>query len=144
MGADVHPALRPGHTAVITGAASGIGLAAARRFASLGLNVCLADLDADALQRAVDEIDTPDRAFAETVDVSDASSIDRLADVVAERVGPVSVLMNNAGTMGGGDALSNPEGWQRVLGVTLMGVIQGTQRFVPSMVESRVSGVVST
>lgn len=142
MGAPVHPALQPGHTAVITGAASGIGLAAARRFASLGLNVCLADLDAKALEQAVEEIDAHDRAFAETIDVSDASSIDRLANVVAERVGPVSVLMNNAGTMGGGDALSNPEGWQRVLGVNLMGVIQGTQRFVPSMVESNAPGLV--
>ena len=142
MGAPAHPALQPGHTAVITGAASGIGLAAARRFASLGLNVCLADRDADALKQAVDEIDTPDRAFAETVDVSDAASIDRLANTVAERFGPVSVLMNNAGTMGGGDALSNPEGWQRVLGVNLMGVIQGAQRFVPSMVESNGPGLV--
>lgn len=142
MNSPVHPALQAGHTAVITGAANGIGRAAARRFASLGLQVCLADLDAETLKLAIDEIDTPDLVFAETVDVSDASSIDRLANVVAERVGPVSVLMNNAGTIGGGDALSNPEGWQRVLGVNLMGVIGGTQRFVPSMVESGAPGLV--
>jgi NAD(P)-dependent dehydrogenase (short-subunit alcohol dehydrogenase family) len=142
MDAPAHPALQAGRTAVITGAASGIGHAAARRFASLGLRVCLADLDAEALKRATDEIGAPDLVFAETVDVSDASSIDRLANVVAERVGPVSVLMNNAGTMGGGDALSNPEGWRRVLGVNLMGVIHGVQRFAPSMVESEAPGLV--
>jgi NAD(P)-dependent dehydrogenase (short-subunit alcohol dehydrogenase family) len=142
MNAPAHPALQSGNVAVVTGAANGIGLAAARRFASLGLHVCLADLDGDALKRAILEIDAPDLVFAETVDVSDPRSIDRLANAVAERVGPVSVLMNNAGTIGGGDALSNPEGWQRVLGVNLMGVIHGAQRFVPSMVESDTPGLV--
>jgi NAD(P)-dependent dehydrogenase (short-subunit alcohol dehydrogenase family) len=142
MNAPAHPALQSGNVAVVTGAANGIGLAAARRFASLGLHVCLADLDGDALKRAILEIDAPDLVFAETVDVSDPRSIDRLANAVAERVGPVSVLMNNAGTIGAGDALSNPEGWQRVLGVNLMGVIHGAQRFVPSMVESDTPGLV--
>jgi NAD(P)-dependent dehydrogenase (short-subunit alcohol dehydrogenase family) len=138
----VHPALKAGNCAVITGAGSGIGRAAARRFAALGLKVCLADRDAEALKQATDEIGDPDLVFAQTVDVSDANSIDQLASVVAERVGPVSVLMNNAGIGGGGDALSNPEGWQRVLGVNLMGPILGTQRFVPAMVESDAPGLV--
>jgi NAD(P)-dependent dehydrogenase (short-subunit alcohol dehydrogenase family) len=137
-----HPALVAGNTAVITGGASGIGLAAAKRMASLGLRVCLADQDAEGLERAVAELGPAAEAFAHPTDVSDRSSVDALGDAVAERFGPISVLMNNAGTGGGGDALSNPDGWDRVLGVNLMGVLHGVQRFVPAMVESNEPGLV--
>jgi NAD(P)-dependent dehydrogenase (short-subunit alcohol dehydrogenase family) len=138
----VHPALKPGNTAVITGAASGIGLAVARRFAEMGLRVCLADHDEGALKQATAGIDATDRVFGHVTDVSDRSSVDRLADAVGERFGRVSVVMNNAGIGGGGDALSNPEGWQRVLGVNLIGVIHGVQRFVPAMLEGDEPGLV--
>ena len=136
-----HPALRAGATAVITGGASGIGLAAARAFAAQGLQVCLADLDEEALARAVAEIGG-EGVFAQPVDVSDPASVDRLAASVDERFGPVTVLMNNAGTIGGGDAISNPDGWQRVLGVNLFGMVHTVQRFVPAMVESGAPGLV--
>ena len=116
-----HPALVAGNAAVLTGAASGIGLASAKR---------VAELDAD------------DDVFAQPTDVSDPASVDQLAAAVSERFGHVSVLVNNAGVGGGGDALSNPEGWQRVLGVNLMGVLHGVQRFVPAMVESDAPGLV--
>ena len=137
-----HPALKAGNAAVVTGGASGIGLATAKRFVAMGLRVCLADLDEETLKNAVDELGAGDEVFAQTTDVSDAASVDRLADAVQERFGPVSIVMNNAGTGGGGDALSNPEGWQRVLGVNLLGVIHGVQRFVPAMVESDRPGLV--
>jgi NAD(P)-dependent dehydrogenase (short-subunit alcohol dehydrogenase family) len=142
MAASIHPALGPGKNAVITGAASGIGLAAARRFVAQGLHVCLADRDADALEKAVESIGVVDGVFGHVTDVSDPSSVDGLAAAVEERLGPVSVLMNNAGVGGGGDALSNPEGWKRVLGVNLMGVLHGVQRFVPAMAESDQPGLV--
>ncbi len=137
-----HPALQAGNTAVITGAASGIGLAAAQRFAALGLRVCLADRDEEALAAAVAGLDAGERAFAQPTDVSDADSVDQLAGAVHDRFGAVSVLMNNAGIAGGGDALSNPDGWKRVLGVNLMGVVHGVQRFVPAMVEGDAPGLV--
>jgi NAD(P)-dependent dehydrogenase (short-subunit alcohol dehydrogenase family) len=137
---EIHPALVPGAVAVVTGAANGIGLAAARRFASLGLKVCLADHDEAALAQAADSIG--EAALAVRTDVSDRGSVEALAATVRDRRGPVSVLMNNAGTGGGGDALSNPEGWGRVLGVNLMGVLHGVQTFVPAMAESGAPGLV--
>jgi NAD(P)-dependent dehydrogenase (short-subunit alcohol dehydrogenase family) len=142
MASPIHPALTSGKTAVITGGASGIGLASAQRFAALGLRVCLADRDEEALEKAHAGFASGAEVFSHATDVSDRASIDQLAGAVADRFGPVSVLMNNAGTGGGGDALSNPEGWQRVLGVNLMGVIHGVQRFVPAMVESNEPGLV--
>jgi NAD(P)-dependent dehydrogenase (short-subunit alcohol dehydrogenase family) len=137
-----HPALEAGNAAVITGDASGIGLAAARRLAALGLRVCLADRNEEALSQAVAGIAADERVFAQVTDVSDPSSVDRLAAAIEERFGPISVVMNNAGVGGGGDALSNPEGWQRVLGVNLMGVLHGVQRFVPAMLEGDRPGLV--
>jgi NAD(P)-dependent dehydrogenase (short-subunit alcohol dehydrogenase family) len=137
-----HPALQPGNVAVVTGGASGIGLAAAQRLAGLGLRVCLADLEADALAEAAARIETAEPVMTHATDVSNAASVDRLGDAVAERLGPVSVVMNNAGTGGGGDALSNPKGWTRVLGVNLFGVLHGVQRFVPAIVESDAPGLV--
>ncbi len=137
-----HPALVPGNAAVVTGGASGIGLAAARRLAEAGLRVCLADLDEAKLEEAAAAIGAGDAILTHATDVSDAASMDRLAEAVRERLGHVSVVMNNAGTGGGGDALSNPDGWLRVLGVNLMGVLHGVQRFVPPMVESDQPGLV--
>jgi NAD(P)-dependent dehydrogenase (short-subunit alcohol dehydrogenase family) len=133
-----HPALAPGKVAVITGGASGIGLAAARRFQALGLRVCIADRaglnDASAtLGGDVLAIET---------DVSDRASMEALAVRVAAEMGPLAVLMNNAGIGGGGDALSNPAGWERVLGVNLMGPIYGVQTFVPAMVAAGTPGLV--
>jgi NAD(P)-dependent dehydrogenase (short-subunit alcohol dehydrogenase family) len=137
-----HPALTKGSTAVITGAASGIGLAVAKRFASMGLRVCMADRDEEALLEAASSMDGETEIFTHPVDVADANSVDRLALAVRERFGPVSVLMNNAGIGGGGDAISNQKGWERVLGVNLFGVMHGVQRFVPEMVEGKQPGLV--
>src|SRR3954469_22142302 len=96
--ATIPPAFGPGKVALITGAASGIGLAAARRFASLGMTLVMVDLGGGALQRAsaeVAQIATKD-VLAAAVDVSDAAQLQRLRVEVAERFGTVSVLMNNA------------------------------------------------
>ncbi|WP_374346698.1 SDR family NAD(P)-dependent oxidoreductase [Phenylobacterium sp.] len=136
----VHPALTPGKIAVITGGASGIGLAAAKRFATLGLKVCIADANPDALDKASAELG--DAGLAVRVDVSDRASVEALADRVEAELGPVAVLMNNAGVGGGGDALSNPDGWLRVLGVNLMGVVNGTQVFGPAMAEGGAPGLI--
>lgn len=126
-----HPALQPGHAAVITGGAGGIGLAVARKLADLGLRICLADIDEETLNEAAASIEG---ALAVPTDVSDRNSVEALARVATTHLGPISVLMNNAGVGGGGDALSNPEGWDRVLGTNLFGILHGVQTFVPAMV----------
>lgn len=129
-GVEQHPALSAANVAVVTGGASGIGLAAARRFTAMGMKVCIADLEGlDEARAACGE------ALVLKVDVADRVSVEALAERVKQELGPVSVLMNNAGVGGGGDALSNPAGWEHILGVNLMGILHGVQAFVPSMVK---------
>ncbi|HEX2555661.1 MAG TPA: SDR family NAD(P)-dependent oxidoreductase [Microvirga sp.] len=139
-----HPALSPSHVAVVTGAASGIGLAAAKRFAALGLNVCLADLEGERLDEARAGVAAagPGEAVAVPTDVGDADSVKRLEAAVLDRFGAVHVLMNNAGIQPGSSMFGPAENWQAVLRVNLWGVINGTHAFVPGMIERGAPGLV--
>jgi NAD(P)-dependent dehydrogenase (short-subunit alcohol dehydrogenase family) len=130
-----HPAIRKGATAVITGGASGIGLAAAKAFAALEMNVVMADLNSDALyaaQQAVASLGV--EALAVPTDVSDLDSVQALKAATYDKFGAVDVLMNNAGTAPGGGPFDHYDGWQKVLGVNLWGPINGVQTFAPSMI----------
>lgn len=136
---DLGEVIVPGKLAVVTGAASGIGLAAAQRFAAVGMRVALVD----AAPHVADAAATiGGDAVGFVVDVADRAAVERLAAEVHERFGPVSVLMNNAGIHGGADALSSPDIWDRVIGVNLMGVLHGIQAFVPAMIAAQGPGFV--
>ncbi|MBP7814489.1 MAG: SDR family NAD(P)-dependent oxidoreductase [Phenylobacterium sp.] len=134
-----HPALTSGRAAVVVGAASGIGLAAAKRFAGLGMKVCLADQNAEGLEAAVKAVaatsQTPAEVFGVPTDVSDADAVNRLRDAAYERFGEVAVLMNNAGIGGGGGAWEHSDRWRRLLETNLWGVINGLQAFTSLMLD---------
>jgi NAD(P)-dependent dehydrogenase (short-subunit alcohol dehydrogenase family) len=130
------PPLADGGAAVITGGASGIGLAAAHRLAVLGLPVAIADLPGETLDAALAGLKAAGaRAIAVPVDVSIPGDLERLRDATLEAFGHVSVLMLNAGMgLNPGSCWQNPDAWRRLLDVNLWGVINGVQAFLPGMV----------
>ena len=129
-------AIGPGKVAVVTGGASGIGLAAAKRLASNGMKVCIVDRDERALDVAVAEISSGGGAILGIpVDVSRRDEVERLAERVDRELGPVDVLMNNAGIQPGTAMFGPLDVWQRVLDVNLWGIVNGSQVFAPRMVE---------
>ena len=131
-----HPALHAGRVAVITGGASGIGLAAARRFAALGMKLCLADLHQDALDKAAAGLSGATVITVPT-DVSRMEEVERLKQRAYAEFGEVAILLNNAGTSPGGGPWDHYERWQCVLGVNLWGVINGVHAFTQAMVDQR-------
>jgi NAD(P)-dependent dehydrogenase (short-subunit alcohol dehydrogenase family) len=134
-----HPALAAKRVAVVTGAASGIGLAASAKFAALGMKVCMADLSGEALEAGAAKVRAtapqPDSVRSFAVDVSSLDDVRRLKTSVYEAFGEVAVLMNNAGTGGGGELFGDPARWRRILDVNLWGVINGVQTFAPDMIK---------
>ena len=139
-----YSAIGPGRVAVITGAASGIGLAAARALAARGMRVAIADLGADRLEAARALIVTagaPDVIAAE-VDVADAGALAALAARVTDHWGGADVVMLNAG-IGPDSTITGPaEVWQRMLAVNLWGVINGAQAFLPGMLARGQDGMI--
>jgi NAD(P)-dependent dehydrogenase (short-subunit alcohol dehydrogenase family) len=142
-----HPALAPNNVAVITGGASGIGLAAAMRFTNLGLRVCIADVGADKLSQAAAELAAaaPKGAASVMTAVTDVSHLDdivRLEAAVRERFGGTDVLMNNAGIQPGSEMFGPAENWRRIVGVNLWGMIHGAQVFAPRMIARERPGLI--
>lgn len=126
-----------GRVAVITGAASGFGLEFARKGASLGMKLVLADVQADALELASTELRAKGaEVLAQVCDVRHAQSVQALADATMQRFGAVHLVFNNAGVGSGGLVWENTEqDWEWVLGVNLMGVVHGVRIFTSLMLD---------
>ncbi len=144
---NLHPAFTRGKVAVITGAASGIGRAAAEKYADLGMHVLLADLPGDKLAAAADAV----RALAASrggevealaIDVSNFEQVQSLKDRAYQRFGQVDVLMNNAGMSVPTSDWRGLEDWRRTFDVNLWGILNGVQAFTAAMIAQGTPGVI--
>jgi NAD(P)-dependent dehydrogenase (short-subunit alcohol dehydrogenase family) len=139
-----------GKTAVITGGASGIGLALAQRFADARMNVVLADIEESALDKAVAHFEErQQRVLGVVTDTMRKDSIEELLERTTSEFGNVHVLCNNAGVVSGGDRVPvweiSDADWDWVMGVNFNGVLYGMQTFLPHMLGHGEEGhVVST
>ncbi|HUZ13858.1 MAG TPA: SDR family NAD(P)-dependent oxidoreductase [Caulobacteraceae bacterium] len=127
-----------GKVAVVTGAASGIGLGMTEAFASRGMKVVMADVEEAALASEAERLARANFEVApERVDVASLESVERLADAAERRFGPVHVVCNNAGVSGGGGGRPIWEQaqseWDWVMGVNFRGVVNGLRVFTPRM-----------
>lgn len=131
-----------GGVAVVTGAASGLGFAMARRFAAEGMSVVVADNRGAEAQTAAGVItDEGGRALAVEADVTDRASLAALADRVDDELGGATVLVNNAGVVSHTPlAETDDAGWRWIVDVNLLGVVNGIQTFLPRMVASGLEG----
>lgn len=135
-----------GKVAVVTGGASGIGLAMATAFAAEGMRLVLADIEEETLERAAAGLAESGAEVATVVaDVSDADQVDGIRDAAVDRFGAVHVVCNNAGVSSGGPIWETTEAeWRWVLGVNLWGVIHGVRSFTPLLIEQGEGHIVNT
>ncbi|MEM7097740.1 MAG: SDR family oxidoreductase [Pseudomonadota bacterium] len=135
--------LQQNTNAVITGGASGIGLATANHLLQAGMNVLIADTNADALAAATAQANGPGRLETQVCNVANVEEMQSLADRAAADLGDVHLLMNNAGTsFGPAQPWEKPEQWRKQIEVNLWGIINGCQAFVPAMLAHSQAGAV--
>jgi len=135
-----------GKVAVVTGAASGIGLAITERFLTEGMSVVMADIESEVLREEANRLLATGAAVTAVVcDVSDAEQVAALRDAAVAAYGAVHVLCNNAGVASGGSTWrTKPAVWDWIVGVDLLGVAYGVNAFVPLMIEQGEGHIVNT
>ena len=136
-----------GRAAVVTGAASGIGLAVTEAFVAAGMRVLMTDRDDERLAAQTERLASDGGEVRSLVaDVTDPDAMERAADAAVEHFGKLHVAMNNAGIVAGGNSWELPlSEWRRVVDVDLWGVIHGVHAFVPRILASDEPGwVVNT
>ncbi|QIP04273.1 SDR family NAD(P)-dependent oxidoreductase [Bradyrhizobium symbiodeficiens] len=140
-----HPTIVKDNVAVITGGASGIGLAAAAAFARAGMKVCIADVDRERLADAATRLSSVTSAtnvMTSVVDVSSAESVRELERAVSAQFGGTDLLMNNAGIQPGSTLFGEPDNWQRIIAVNMWGIINGSRIFAPNMIARGKTGLI--
>jgi NAD(P)-dependent dehydrogenase (short-subunit alcohol dehydrogenase family) len=142
-----HPVFAPGRVAVVTGAALGIGRAACRHFAGLGMKLCMVDIDDAALEEARAEVIAGsglanEDVMAAAANVARLDDLAGLCDAVYGAFGEVAFLMNNAVTRLNAKPWEEPDTWRRSLDVNLFGVVNGVQAFLPAMLAQKTPGIV--
>jgi len=140
-----HPAIVKDNVAVITGGASGIGFAAAAAFARTGMKLCIADVDQPRLAEAATKLSSvagSGNVMTSAVDVSKVESVMELERAVCARFGGTDILMNNAGIQPGSTLFTGPDNWQRIIGVNMWGIINGSRIFAPGMIARGKPGLI--
>ncbi|MGY4232098.1 NAD(P)-dependent dehydrogenase (short-subunit alcohol dehydrogenase family) [Bradyrhizobium sp. USDA 4449] len=132
-----HPVIAKGNVAVVTGGASGTGLAAAAAFARAGMKVCIADLDENRLAEAATRLSSIAGAahvMTSAIDVSRIENVAELERAVGAHFGGTDLLMNNAGIQPGSTLFGEPDNWQRIIDVNMWGIINVARIFAPNMI----------
>ena len=140
-----HPVITKGNVAVITGGASGIGLAAATAFARSGMKVCIVDLDESRLAEAATKLSSiagSANVMTSAADVSRIDGVMELERAVGARFGGTDLLMNNAGIQPGSSLFGEPDNWQRIIDVNMWGIINGARIFAPNMIARGTRGLI--
>lgn len=143
----LHPAFGTGKVAVITGAADGIGRAAAERYAALGMHLLLADIDEARLAEAAAALNAlavshGGRITTSRVDVAHFTDVQALRELAYTTYGQVDVLMNNAGTSKPTTSWNGIEDWRRIIEVNLWGIVHGVQAFTAAMIAQGTPAVI--
>lgn len=142
-----HPALTEDSVAVVTGGASGIGLAAAKRFAAMGMTLVIADVRNSLFDKAVADLREAGakEILTAEVDVADRAQVEWLEKDVAARFGGTDILMNNAGIQPGSSVFGDDATWHRILDVNFWGIANGARVFAPRMIDrGRPGAIVNT
>ncbi|GGI24616.1 SDR family NAD(P)-dependent oxidoreductase [Bradyrhizobium guangdongense] len=140
-----HPVIAKGNVAVITGGASGIGLAAATAFARSGMKVCIVDVDENRLAEAATKLSSIAGSANVMISAADVSRIDGVMELeraVGARFGGTDLLMNNAGIQPGSSLFGEPDNWQRIIDVNMWGIINGARIFAPNMIARGTRGLI--
>jgi NAD(P)-dependent dehydrogenase (short-subunit alcohol dehydrogenase family) len=149
MSVDAPPLLNK--VAIVTGAASGVGLSAVRMFADAGARVVLADRDADRLQLAATSVSSDSEPFSVVTDIADEQDVSRLVTAVIDRYGAIDVLFNNAGIGPSSDSVypmrnvveTPGAAWGAILAINLTGPALMCRAVIPHMVAARRGSIIN-
>lgn len=134
-----------GQTAIVTGGARGIGFAIAKRLLESGANVCLWDMDPDALESAKKALNQPEKVHSTAVDVTSETSVAAATQDTLQRFGAISILVNNAGIAGTNARMweMDPADWRRVVDIDLTGVFLCCRAVVPQLLANGYGRIVN-